>query len=189
MNAETHSFASEISKRCLMLYTDASVPDEPRLTRALNKSTHAIRNRLGTALYQAFLAQLMHRLENESWEHLDLLYLSTRTLHNLIAEHTPRAPAWCVPIRMDDYQGRKYEKVRMDLLKLFETNRKVWKIRREEVVLSIDYVHDAKALAKEIPDHILADGTKAGNIMLRRPQLEEFLGCRLGSRFTWLIGR
>jgi hypothetical protein len=190
MNADTQAFPSEVSKRCLMLYTNASVPDEPELTRALSRSTHAIHSRLGTALYRAFLVRLMEGLDAEDWDGLDLLHLSSRLLHDLFTEHAGEAvvPAWCAPIRMDEYQGRKYEKVRTELLKLWETNRKVWSVGHDEVVLSIEYVHDARALAKEIPDHILGEGTKAGNVVLRRAELEQFLGRRLTSRW-WRLSR
>jgi hypothetical protein len=190
MNADTQAFPSEVSKRCLMLYTNASVPDEPELTRALSRSTHAIHARLGTALYRAFLVRLMERLDTEDWDGLDLLHLSSTLLHDLFSESIGGAtvPGWCAPIRMDDYQGRKHEKVRTELLKLWETNRKVWSVGHEEVVLSIDYVHDARALAKEIPDHILGEGTKAGNIVLRRAELEQFLGRRLSARW-WRVHR
>jgi hypothetical protein len=56
-------------------------------------------------------------------------------------------------------------------------------------VLSIDYVRDARSLAKEIPDHILGEGTKAGNVVLRRPELEQFLGRRLTPAWRRLWAR
>ena len=191
MNAETQAFRSEISKRCLMLYTNASVPDEPELTRVLSKSTHAIHDRLGNALYRSFLDRLLCRLDAEDWDDLDLLHLSSSVLHDLFAKHAGLAnlPDWCAPIRMDDYQGRKHEKVRTELLKLYDTHRKIWNIRREEVILAINDVHEARALMKEIPDHVLGEGSKAGHLVLRRSELEQFLDRRLGTRWTRLLRR
>jgi hypothetical protein len=158
MNAEDHSFSTEVRKRCLILYTRASLPDNTDAAKALYRSVKSIQMRIGTALYQTYLARLLDRLATEPLPS-DILRLSSEILTGLFAEYTDGPiPAWCTSVSMQDYQGRKYEKIQSELLKLYETNRSIWEIRRHEVILKVQQA-EAFGLRKEIPVWLLKAGS------------------------------
>ena len=188
MNAEDHSFSTEIRKRCLILYTKASLPDNTEAAKTLYKSVKSIQRRISTALYRTYLARALDRLALEPMP-ADILRLSSDVLTELFAEYHPGPlPAWCAPVSMQDYQGRKYEKIQTELLKLYETNRAIWDVRRTEVILKVQQV-EAFGLRKEIPDWLLKEGSKAGNIVLDRKPLESFLGRSLRPSWRRLFRR
>jgi hypothetical protein len=175
MNAEDHSFSTEIRKRCLILYTKASLPDNTDAAKALYRSVRSIQTRISTALYRTYLRRVLDRLSTEALPS-DILRFSSEVLTAIFAEHHPAPlPDWCSVVSIKDYQGRKYEKIQAELLKLYETNRPIWDIRRSEVILKVQQA-EAFGLRKEIPDWLLKEGSKAGNIVLDRASLEGFLG-------------
>jgi hypothetical protein len=81
-----------------------------------------------------------------------------------------------------DYQGRKYEKIRAELRKMYETQPSSWQIRRDEVILSVPLM-DIAGLRKDIPDSLLKEGSRGGQIILDRKELEEFLQFTLRKRW------
>ncbi len=174
MNAEDHSFSTEIRKRCLILYTRASLPDNTDIAKDLFKSVKSIQRRISTALYREYLRRVLDRLANEPLP-LDILKFSSETLTTIFREATAALlPEWCSVVCMKDYQGRKYEKIQTELLSLYETNPKIWEVRRQEVILRIP-PNESYGLRREIPDWLLKEGSKGGSIVLARKQLEEFL--------------
>lgn len=174
MNAEDHSFSTEIRKRCLILYTRASLPDNTDLAKDLFKSVKSIQRRVSTALYREYLRRVLDRLSNDPLP-LDILKFSSEILTAIFRESivTP-LPEWCNVVCMKDYQGRKYEKIQTELLSLYEMNPKIWEIRRQEVILRIP-PNESYGLRREIPDWLLKEGSKGGSIVLARKSLEEFL--------------
>jgi hypothetical protein len=174
MNAEDHSFSTEIRKRCLILYTRASLPDNTDLAKDLFKSVKSIQRRVSTALYREYLRRVLDRLSNDPLP-LDILKFSSEILTAIFRESivTP-LPEWCNAVCMKDYQGRKYEKIQTELLSLYEMNPKIWEIRRQEVILRIP-PNESYGLRREIPDWLLKEGSKGGSIVLARKSLEEFL--------------
>ncbi len=174
MNAEDHSFSTEVRKRCLILYTRASLPDNTDLAKDLFKSVKSIQRRVSTALYREYLRQVLDRLSNDPLP-LDILKFSSEILTAIFRESsvTP-LPEWCNVVCMKDYQGRKYEKIQTELLSLYEMNPKIWEIRRQEVILRIP-PNESYGLRREIPDWLLKEGSKGGSIVLARKPLEEFL--------------
>ncbi len=106
---------------------------------------------------------------------LDILKFSSEILTAIFSESsvTP-LPEWCSVVCMKDYQGRKYEKIQTELLSLYETNPKIWEVRRQEVILRIP-PNEAYGLRREIPDWLLKEGSKGGSIVLARKPLEDFL--------------
>jgi hypothetical protein len=183
MNAEDHSFSTEIRKRCLILYTKASLPDNTDAAKALYKSVRTIQRQIKTGLYRTYLRRSLERLNVEPMP-LDILRFSSEVLTEIIAEHHDgQLPTWCTRVSIKDYQGRKYEKIQSELLKLYETNPTIWEVRSSEVILKVQQV-EAFGLRKEIPDWLLKEGSKAGNIVLDRAPLENFLG--MSFRRRWL---
>ncbi len=175
MNAEDHSFSTEIRKRCLILYTRASLPDNTDASKVLFQSVKKIQQRISTALYREYLRRVLGRLANEPLP-TDILSFSSEILTTIFREATSEPlPDWCGVVSIKDYQGRKYEKIQTELLKLYETSPKLWEVRRYEVILRITQ-NESFGLRREIPDWLLKEGSKGGNIVLDRKQLEEFLG-------------
>ena len=182
MNAEDHSFSTEIRKRCLILYTRASLPDNTETAKALFTSVKRIQRRISTAFYREYMRRVLDRLETEPFPP-DMLQFSSEVLVALFTEATQASlPAWCRVFRMNDYQGRKYEKIQAELIKLYETNPKIWTIRRQDVILHVQQA-DVFGLRREIPDWLLKEGSKAGNIVLDRKPLEQFLGRSLKAKW------
>lgn len=175
MNAEDHSFSTEIRKRCLILYTRASLPDNTDTAKSLFQSVKKIQQRITTALYHEYLRRVLDKLACEP-PPTDILKFSSEILTAIFREATAEPlPDWCVVMSNDDYQGRKYEKIKTELLKLYETSPKLWEIRRHEVILRITQ-NESFGLRREIPDWFLKEGSKGGNIVLDRKHLENFLG-------------
>lgn len=175
MNAEDHSFSTEMRKRCLILYTRASLPDNTEAAKVLFSSVKSIQRRISTALYREYLRRILERLASEPMP-TDVLKFSSEVLVMIFKEASSSAlPEWCSIVNMKDYQGRKYEKVQMELLKLYETNPNIWEVRRYEVILHIPQ-NESFGMRREIPDWLLKEGSRGGNIVLDRKQLEGFLG-------------
>lgn len=184
MNADNHAFATELRKRCLMVYTKASLPDNSQASRKLHKSIQEIRRRMGTSLYRHYLARSIHALRSDL--PADMLAFSSQLLVDIFSEYSnERLPQWCAPITVDGYHERKFDKVKTELRMLYETSRSKWTVRRHDAVLSIE-PYEAPALRREIPDWVLKEGSKGGTIVMDRVALEEFAGLRL--RKSWLKG-
>jgi hypothetical protein len=177
MNADNHAFSTEIRKRCLMIYTNASLPDNTEEAKQLYSSVRAIQQRLGTSLYRKYLATVMASLANREPPR-DILRFSSELLVSLFQTYGRNGtPAWCTPISINEYSDRKYENVRAELRKLYQTAPSNWKIRRDEVILTVES-YEAPGLRKEIPDYLLLEGNKGTNIVMHRKGLEDFLGLR-----------
>lgn len=183
MNTEEHGFSTELRKRCLILYSKASLPDYTGEARTLYRSVHAIRSRISTALYREFLRRMMETLKENPLPQ-DMLICSSNIITSLFAEAiSSPLPAWCSVLSMrQDYQGRKYEKIRTELRKMYETQPSSWQIRRDEVVLSVPLM-DVAGLRKDIPDSLLKEGSRGGQIILDRKELEDFLHISLRKRW------
>jgi GTPase SAR1 family protein len=177
MNADNHSFSTEIRKRCLMVYTNASLPDNTEKAKQLYSSVRAIQQSLGTSFYRKYLATVMASLTNRELPR-DILHFSSELLVSLFDTYGRHGtPAWCTPININEYSDRKYENVRTELRKLYQTARSSWNIRRDEVILTVES-YEAPGLRKEIPDWLLLEGNKGTNIVMNRKELEKFLGVR-----------
>lgn len=188
MNAEDHSFSTEIRKRCFVLYTQASLPDNSEKARHLYKSVQNIQNSVTTALYREYMKRCLDRFEDEPHPG-DLLQFSSEILVEIFAEAMPDSlPAWCSVSTIQDYQERKYEKVQRDLRKLYETNPDIWEIRQQEVILTVQQ-NESFTMRKEIPDWILKEGSRAGKLVLDRKPLEEFMAISFQRRAWWQFSR
>jgi hypothetical protein len=181
MNAEDHSFLTEIRKRCLILYIKASLPDNTPSAKQLYNSVMSIQNRITTSLYREYLRRVLEQMHGEVMPQ-DVLKFSSDILTGIFAEAYPEPlPAWCSPLSIEDYTGKRYEKIRIELLKLYETQPAMWELRPQEAILRVQ-PFEALSMRKDIPDWILKEGSRGGNIILDRKALEEFLEISFGKR-------
>jgi hypothetical protein len=184
MNAENHSFPTEIRKRCLMLFSKASLPDDSPAGKYLYSSVSKIRRQLSTSFYFEYLKRVLHKLDNNSCPE-DILKFSSEIIIELFQEALPnqKMPKWCTPVSIDAYRHSKYDNIKNDLLQLYDANPNMWDIRRNEVILTFDQAYEAAALRKELPDHLLLPGNKGTTVVMERKYLEVFLEKSLGR--TW----
>lgn len=201
MNAEMRGFQPEIVKRCLMIYTRTSLPGDKVAERnRLQKSVSGIRDRMGTALYRAYLGRAVNELDaviEDGREDVDVLGLSSGILLDLFSEHMPDGedlPGWCRPVTLRDYQERAFERPRQRLESLLSPeahsrDRKppdgFWTVSGENVLVSVP-VMGARAVKEDIPDWILDDtASVAGLIALNKSEAEDFLGKPLRRPRRW----
>lgn len=159
------------------------MPDHTDEAKRLYVSVCEIQQELGTSLYRRYLRETMRALAEEETP-TDMLAFSSQLLMKIFAKHAERdVPAWCAPVSMSEYSGRKYENVQAELRKLYQTNRARWAVRGGDVILSVD-PFEAHRLRAEVPDWLLKEGSKGGNIVMDRKGLEGFLEMRFRRR--WL---
>lgn len=92
MNADPQSFPDEVVKRCLMIYTNTSLPThKSSLADELHRSVEDIRSRLTIDLYRRYLSDIMDKLDDEPL-HKDVLKLSSETLFDQIEEFADVPP-------------------------------------------------------------------------------------------------
>ncbi len=205
MNAEARSFPPEIVKRCLMIYTRTSLPgDKPSARRRLQRSVASVRNRLTTALYRAYLRQMLKEMDiicessASADEDVDALELSSTALCRIFKDNLPsgsKMPDWCSPMTLSEYQGRAFERPRLVLNSLlhpdkFSNERRPgtgsWTISGDLVIVAVDIMASNRTRA-DIPDWILDDTASVSDqIVLKREVLEEFLGKRVRPPRRWL---
>ena len=202
MNADARSFKPEIVKRCLMIYTRTSLPGDNTMARSrLQRSVAAIRERVGTALFRAFLqraaAEVDDAIVNES-DLVDALSLASGLLCELFETHLPdgqELPKWCSPTTLTAYQERAFERPRLFLEGLLSPSRNstarrpaegCWSIAGDKVIVAVASIEFTRIRA-DIPDWLLDDaGSSAGKIVLNRGLTESFIGRRLRpSRWPW----
>ncbi len=208
MNADARSFKDEIVKRCLMIYTSTSLPgDQTAARKRLQRSIASIRDEMTTALYREYLRRCVERIgvlrESGSLADADVLELSSTVLCGIFSEHLPEgvdAPRWCVPMTLEEYQQRAWDKPRQVLENLlsrdgYTKKRKPdegsWTISGKTVLVGTAQM-GANRMRGDIPDWILDDtASVASQIALRRNEVEEFLGHKLRRRRfpAWPFGR
>lgn len=195
MNAETRAFPVEIIKRCLMIYTRTSLPgNDPASRRRLQRSVADIRAKMTTALYSEYLGRVHRQLEStptDELESLDALEFSSTELCRIFQENLPeeaRLPDWCVPMTLDEYQRRAFERPRLILESLIHQDKYTsdrtplagsWTISGEMVIVGVEQMAHRRT-REDIPDWILEDtASVAGQIAMKRDLLEEFLNRRV----------
>ena len=201
MNADARSFKPEIVKRCLMIYTRTALPgDNTAARRALQRSVAAIRERMTTALYREYLkratAAVERALEGDG-EAVDALHLSSEILCALFKEHLPAdapPPNWLVPMTLEEYQERAFERPRLYLNGLLDRDKHhtarrppegCWNVGRDKIVVSVAAIEFTRTRA-DIPDWLLDDaGSSTGQIVLNRRLTEDFLGRKVNAPGRW----
>jgi hypothetical protein len=175
MNAEQDTFGTEVRKRALIFYTNASLPDHVGESRKLASDVRRTRRELGNALYREYLRRALVALREERSR--DILAFSSEILHGIFAEHCEgELPAWCRITSMADYERSKHDKVRDELLQLMRHAPDAWKRDASKVVLRLADIHDLRKLKKDVPDYLLASGSRGNALVFEARDLEEFLG-------------
>jgi hypothetical protein len=188
MNADDHSFATELRKRCLILYTRASLPDNSVVARKLYRSISSLQQRISGALYREYLRRMLEHLQREPFP-LDILHCSSTILVDIFREaNSVPLPEWCRLLSIREYGERKYEKIREELLRLYEADPRLWEVRRREIILRVPQ-NESFGLRREIPDWLLKEGSKGGNIILDREHLEDFLMFSFRRRWWRFLSR
>jgi hypothetical protein len=173
MNKDRDAFETEIRKRCLIIYTGASLPDHTGESRAFIRDIKAIKAQLRGTLYREYLTRVMTGLETQ-WPK-DALAFSSKILYDLIAEHQDgKVPDWCSVTTIEDYEGAKHDKIKGELLQQWFHNRDAWHYEGGRIVLRLADINNTKKLLKDIPDYLY---TNASNdvIVFDQELLEDFL--------------
>ncbi len=190
MNADKDTFEPEVRKRCLIVYTGASLPDHTGESRNLARNVKKIKSKLGNALYREYLKRALERLREET--PADALLFSSEILHEIFAEHhSEPLPPWCHATSMDEYGQGKHDKVKDELTKLMRYNPAAWSRKQDKTILKLDDVHSARKLLKDVPDYLVDSGSRGDAIIFDAGELEEFLGASVLSKSTPLrsLGR
>jgi hypothetical protein len=194
MNADKDTFEPEVRKRCLIVYTGASLPDHTGESRNLARNIKRIKSKLGNSLYREYLKRSLDRLRDET--PTDALEFSSEILHGIFTEHYPEPlPGWCLVTSMDEYGQIKHDKVKDELIQLWQYNSAAWSRKQDKIILKLDDVHSARKLLKDIPNYLVDSGSRGDAIIFDAKELEEFLGSSIPLRanpirsFARLLGR
>ena len=121
MNARAGSLPDEIAKRCLLIYSSASLPSDDESGRI------AMSNRLSaiaptTHLYRRYVHEVLDRLDAGAGD-LDWLLLSSRIVSELLggAGHHPE---WAEPLAWEAYAATRYDSLREQLRSLLDPTRR-----------------------------------------------------------------
>jgi hypothetical protein len=200
MNADPQSFQDEVVKRCLMIYTNTSLPTHKHaLADELHRSVEDIRSRLTIDLYRRYLSNVMDKLDDEPMPG-DILQISSETICDLIEEFADvPLPDWCRPVSWDEYADHRYERPARRLAAVLapENYRKTvsdgdqgWTLQADTVVVwERADAFGRTSLKGDIPDFLYDDMSSVGDtFVLWLKQVEEFLGTRIrppGIRWPW----
>ncbi|MCU0426864.1 MAG: hypothetical protein MUF71_14690 [Candidatus Kapabacteria bacterium] len=184
MNADRDTFETEVRKRCLILYTDASLPDHTGESRDLAKQVKRIKRDLSTALYREYLRRVLDALNEEKPQ--DIVGFSSGILCEIFKEYAQRTgtelPAWCAPTSIQQYSQQKHDKIKMELLELHKYNPDAWSVKGNKIVLRLDNdAHGIRRFARDIPDYLVSS-RRGDMIIFYKDYLEEFLEASFGAQ-------
>ena len=183
MNQEKDSFETEIRKRCLVLYTDASLPDHTGVSRTLTRQVKRLKAQLGTAFYRRYLLRVCEQLQTEGFP-LDILTFSSEIMVALFRESLPpqtELPAWCTVVSLDGYTRGKHDKVRTELLEILQHTPTAWQVSGTRAVLLMEPMTLCK-LRKDIPDYLLSNSRQGDRLVFKKDGLEAFLKVQMGKK-------
>lgn len=176
MNATTQdTFETEVRKRCFVVYTGASLPDDAPEFRELGKKVSRLKHDLTTSLYREYLKRVLARLQQEV--PADFLGLSSGILQDLISEHHEDSlPGWCRTTTMDEHRRGRHDKVREDLRQIRTFDEASWEHRGNRWVLRMPDHNAANRLRRDVPDYLLSTGNVGNLVVFDAGELESFLG-------------
>lgn len=173
MNADKDTFESEVRKRCLIIYTGASLPDHTGESRDLASKLKRMKRNIGDSLYREYLRRVMERLENKPPK--DVLAFSSGILREIFAEYaSTELPAWCELTTMDRYIQTKHDKVKDELRSYIRHSPDAWSENAGNLVLRLTDIHQIRKLQKDVPDYLIHSVSGNALIFLRE-ELELFL--------------
>ncbi len=174
MNAEQDTFGTEIRKRALILYTNASLPDHLGESRKLASDVRRIRRDLGNALYREYLKRALTTLREEKPK--DILAFSSEILSGIFAGHLEELPEWCRATSIEEYGRGKHDKFKDDLIQRMRYNPETWSRRSDKIVLRLEDIHDLRKLKRDAPDYLISSGSGGNTLVFEARELEELLG-------------
>lgn len=182
MNATTQdTFETEVRKRCFVVYTGASLPDDAPEFRELGKKVSRLKHDLTTSLYREYLKRILAHLQQEV--PADFLGLSSSVLQDLISEHCEGSlPDWCRSTTMDEHRRGRHDKVREDLRQIRIFDETSWEHRGNKWVLRMPDHNAANRLRRDVPDYLLSTGNVGNLVVFNASELEAFLGKDFFSR-------
>ncbi len=176
MNATTQdTFETEVRKRCFVVYTGASLPDDAPEFRELSKKVSRLKHDLTTSLYREYLKRILARLQQEV--PADFLGLSSGVLQDLISEHSEGSlPDWCRTTTMNEHRRGRHDKVREDLRQIRTFDEASWEHRGNKWVLRMPEHNAANRLRRDVPDYLLSTGNVGNLVVFDAGELEAFVG-------------
>ena len=121
MNAKMGSFPDEIAKRCLLIYSAASLPSDDESSRIV-MSNQLSSIEPTTHLYRRYVHEVLERLHSNVHE-TDWLLLSSQILSELLADCGHDA-AWAKPVAWETYASTRYDALREQLRSLLDAARR-----------------------------------------------------------------
>ena len=119
MNARMGGFPDEVAKRCLLIYSSASLPSDDEGGRiAMSDRLSSIEPT--THLYRRYLQEVLDHLDESA---SDWLMLSSEVLSRLLSA-CGHDPAWAKPIAWEAYASTRYDALREQLLSLLDSARR-----------------------------------------------------------------
>lgn len=171
-NADQDTFGTEIRKRALILYTNASLPDHVGESRRLANDIRRIRRDLGDALYREYARRALLSLRETQPQ--DILAFSSELLSDIFSEYgKDEPPHWCRTTSMEEYVHSKHDKIKDELLQLMRYDADAWSREGNKVVLRLN---DLRKLKKDVPDWLIASGSSGNALIFEARELKEFLG-------------
>lgn len=190
LNADVRSFKLEVIKRCMMIYTRASLPNnEVDVMEGLHESISQIQGDMTTALYRQYLkradARTQAAIEND--DNADPLELSSSVLVELFKENLPvgaSLPGWCASVTTSEYQSSAYERPKRQLMQMLHTDNYSgkhpppegrWALSAGRIWIQAPFMQ-ANRIKSEIPDWLLDDASSVGpQIALVKDAVDTFL--------------
>ena len=121
MNARAGSFPDELAKRCLLIYSSASLPSDDESGRiAMSNRLNAIEPT--THLYRRYVHGVLERLDAGAGD-VDWLELSSRIVSELLGR-AGHQPAWARPLAWEAYAATRYDSLREQLRSLLDATRR-----------------------------------------------------------------
>ena len=198
MNAEPQSFPDEVVKRSMMIYTTTALPaHDEGLRQKLQGRIQEMRRGLTGHLYRRYLVEIIDQL-NEDRLPEDWLALSSGTLSRLISESSNgKPPAWCHGVTWLGYAEKRYDRVKARLLSLLRESAYArsegeassgWTVDNDRVIVwePRDVFGRRGFDWEDVPSTLIdEDGSSGSRTVLHRPNLEKFVGARLGPARRW----
>ena len=121
MNAKIGSFPDELAKRCLLIYSSASLPSDDE-SRRIAMSDRLSSIEPTTHLYRRYVQEAIERLHSNVHE-TDWLMLSSEILSGLLAG-CGQSAAWAQPVAWETYASTRYDALREQLRSLLDLGRR-----------------------------------------------------------------
>ena len=121
MNAKMGGFPDEIAKRCLLIYSAASLPSDDESSRIV-MSNQLSSIEPTTHLYRRYVGEALERLPSNAQE-TDWLLLSSQILSELLAGCGHDAE-WAQPLAWETYASTRYDALREQLRSLLDVARR-----------------------------------------------------------------